>query len=126
LHFKRVVFKKPGIYDVSILAAKIGCVDARLNLISISTEPLQNNLINEFSISPNPSCGNFKTEIALNNASEITLKLISLATGKIMDIRYDKGLDHYSILYENVYTPGAYLLYLLAGNERRTLTLIVQ
>ncbi len=74
---------------------------------------------------PNPNRGDFSVEIALNRESDALVEVYS-TYGKRLFAKSEKGLISYKIDINLFQTPGIYLVRITAGNEFRSLRVVVE
>ncbi|NOU17155.1 MAG: T9SS type A sorting domain-containing protein [Bacteroidales bacterium] len=74
---------------------------------------------------PNPNRGDFSVEIALNRESDVLVEVYS-TYGKRLFARNVRGLTSYKIDINLFQTPGIYLVRITAGNEFRSLRVVVE
>ncbi|MFA0964366.1 T9SS type A sorting domain-containing protein [Roseivirga sp. BDSF3-8] len=132
----RIIFNQTGDYSIGMTAWYAGCVDSlRKTLTSLPPEeitvsepaaPVVVSLIEEASAYPNPNNGQFNVSIALNEISTVTLLVYNLYGEEVARKRGD-GSDAYDIPIEiNPATPGAYLLTVIAQDQRFDTKVIIQ
>lgn len=112
-------FETPGSYDVQLRSFRGDCyLDFMKSIIVEKSENIPDigdaelPFIQDFVIYPNPSLGNFKVDITLADASEISLKLFSMASQGLIDQRSEPaGLSFY-LDYGFTLASGSYVLLL--------------
>lgn len=128
---------KQGIYNINLYAFSGGCVSVATKQVEIiaDTDTLPNDgdlgykdpLIKSFTISPNPSDGNFYATVELREVSDINLVMFSIVSSAKIDERSEHSLKDYSVGYNlSNLNSGVYLLILKAGSERKQVKIIIQ
>lgn len=82
-------------------------------------------LIKDVKLFPNPNKGEFSVDIDLSREAETLVELYSMYGQRI---RYDRvtGLSKYSVNINQRLLPGIYLVRVTAGNETRSLRVVVE
>lgn len=128
---------KQGIYNINLYAFSGGCVSVATKQVEIiaDTDTLPNDgdlgykdpLIKSFTISPNPSDGNFYATVELREVSDINLVMFSIVSSAKIDERSEHSLKDYSVGYNlSNLNSGVYLLILKVGSERKQVKIIIQ
>jgi hypothetical protein len=134
-YYKQVIMPDTGVFSITLEAYRYDCFDRITKQIAvvprseniISTKAGYNDLIMNYRLYPNPTSGIFTVEVKLSEKAEGTLRLVSLAQGHTLYIRQLKGSDTYTEPYSLPDLPiGLYVLYLQAGKESRTITVVKQ
>lgn len=114
-----LVFEKPGAYDIILRSNQGECyIDYMKSVIVEEAADIadigdaENPFITEFKIYPNPTDGNFKVGIELQEASELSLKLFSMATQGLLNQRQEAPSIEFSLDYGMALASGSYLLLL--------------
>jgi hypothetical protein len=133
-YYKQIVIPDTGTYEFVMLAYNKGCADMVTKYIQVVTpEELgprlksgKNDLIQSVLLFPNPSSGQFGADIKLTQKADIQMRLIRLSTGTTEYLRISKGSDFYTERFNLDLKPGLYTLYIQAGQESRTVNLVIQ
>lgn len=134
-YFRQVVVSDTGTYNLSLKAFRNDCFDIVAKTVTVGPwveqgpglKSAKTDMILKYILYPNPTSGNFTTEIKLREKAACVLKLVSLSQGRIIDFRQVTGGDSYLETYSMPKLPvGVYALYLQVGNETKTLTIIKQ
>ncbi|HPF92975.1 MAG TPA: T9SS type A sorting domain-containing protein, partial [Tenuifilaceae bacterium] len=126
-----------GIYNIDLYAYSGGCVSLATKQVEIVEESdstfgnnglgYNNPLILEFTVNPNPNTGNFRANVKLREIADINLTLFSVASGLMVNERFEYQLQEYSVEYNFAgLNSGVYLLIVKAENERRQIKIIIQ
>ena len=126
-----LLFDEEGVYDINLRSHVADCyMDFNKTIIvqpAINTyKPSDtDSFVKEFILFPNPSTGSFKTKIALKKASDISVKIIHLTSGAVLDEK--EGKESIEFLFDNTITlsSGMYLVILETpqGTARRKLVI---
>ena len=126
-----LLFDEEGVYDINLRSHVADCyMDFNKTIIvqpAINTyKPSDtDSFVKEFILFPNPSTGSFKTKIALKKASDISVKIIHLTSGAVLDEK--EGKENIEFLFDNTITlsSGMYLVILETpqGTARRKLVI---
>ncbi|MDG3584166.1 T9SS type A sorting domain-containing protein [Galbibacter pacificus] len=121
-------FKKTRPYEVRLRTLEGDCYQDYTKQIVVE-EPTElydigeaeQPFLKKFLIHPNPNDGNFTVEIELSETADVALRLISLLTADVSDIRTMINRDNYSESYSTALASGTYILLLETpkGNEVR-------
>lgn len=133
-YYKQIVISDTGTYEFVMLAYNKGCADMVTKYIQVVTpeefgprlKSGKNDLIQSVVLFPNPSSGQFGADIKLSQKADIWMRLIRLSTGTTEYLRTSKGSDLYTERFNLDLKPGLYTLYIQAGQESRTVNLIIQ
>ena len=133
-YFREVIYSDTGKFAINLTSYLNDCLDYVTKDIQVEPRGNTNNsksgssrLIQSYAVSPNPSDGHINVEIHLRESAPIVMKLANLGTGITNNVRELKGSDIYLTSYNFSNLPsGLYLLYIQAGNETQTKTLIIQ
>ncbi|WP_185955195.1 SprB repeat-containing protein [Solitalea koreensis] len=130
---QKLVFVKPGFYGITLYSALGECKSSLSKSIKVVnrseeiTEQLKASdlLIDSYVIYPNPSDGLFQAQVKLKRSADITLQLINIDTGSVIEQKNLTGSATYSVRFEkSELKQGLYLLLLKAGKERKNLRLV--
>jgi hypothetical protein len=87
--------------------------------------PIRLPLITSATLYPNPTNGEFTVEVVLREAADIRLILFEVASGAQVDERTERGQSQYTVSYQlSRLNTGAYVLIVMASNERRQLKMV--
>jgi hypothetical protein len=134
-YYRYVIVNDTGTFEITLLAYSGGCqAIVRKNIevveagaLPVSTQSSKASLIVSAAVRPNPTDGNFTTEIKLSQSCEVYLRLISFGTGKVVNAKRISGSDQYTVHYSlGNLSPGVYLLNIMAGGEMKNLKVVVQ
>lgn len=133
-YYKQIVISDTGTYEFVMLAYNKGCADMVTKYIQVVTpeefgprlKSGKNDLIQSVVLFPNPSSGQFGADIKLSQKADIRMRLIRLSTGTTEYLRTSKSSDLYTERFNLDLKPGLYTLYIQAGQESRTLNLVIQ
>lgn len=123
-----LLFNTSGTYDVILRSYQGECyLDFMKSVIIGEAENIPDigdaeaPFIQEFIVYPNPSNGKFKVDIGLTEASDISLKLFSMASRGLVNERKGNAAATYSMDYGVALASGSYLLLLetAKGSEIR-------
>lgn len=122
-------FEEEGIYDINLRSHVEDCYKDFNKSIIVQPAITTNNssetdsFIKEFILYPNPSAGTFQTKIALEKASDISVKIIHLTSGVLLDEK--RGTNNVEFFFDNSISlsSGLYLVILETsrGTSRRKL-----
>ncbi|WP_438711433.1 T9SS type A sorting domain-containing protein [Aquimarina muelleri] len=124
-----ILFDKEGTYEVNLRSHVGDCFEdfTKKNIVQSTIEtykPSDNDsFIKEFIVFPNPNIGTFQTKIALQKPSDISVKIINLASGMVLDERTEQNNIDFLLNYSISLPSGAYLVLLETpqGSSRRKL-----
>ncbi|WP_074410272.1 T9SS type A sorting domain-containing protein [Aquimarina megaterium] len=125
-----LVFDEEGSYDVILRSTQGDCyqdftrtVLVQPTIVGPAVSNSENDFIEEFIVFPNPNGGNFQTKIGLTEESNVTLKIISLMSGAIVDQRVEGSNIDFLLDYSLALPTGVYLMLLETprGSETRKL-----
>jgi hypothetical protein len=125
------VFSEPGRYQLSMIASQGGCEDLITKEIVVHADSttipsvyLGKLEIVSATVSPNPTNGPFQATVTLSSPGALFMSLYT-ANGLLVDRQQGSGSDSYSFNFNGQGQPGTYLLLVQTGQDRRTLTIIV-
>ncbi|GHT76779.1 hypothetical protein FACS189463_2500 [Bacteroidia bacterium] len=130
-HYAKVIFAEPGVYAVGFRTYVDECWQDDFQSITVAEaddrdlETFGESIIEEFTVYPNPSGGQFTVEVKLNKISPIRLRMFSLSQGIVVDDRRASESDRYSLSYRLAVAPGVYALVLETPSGSMNLKLIV-
>ncbi|SHI33718.1 T9SS type A sorting domain-containing protein [Aquimarina spongiae] len=125
-----LVFEEEGAYEINLRSYQRDCYQDFMKTILVqpaieSPDPAgpQQDFIQEFIVFPNPNSGTFRTQISLEEDSNISLKIISLMSGVTLHERTEKDNRDFLLDYNVSLPTGVYLLLLETpkGSETRKL-----
>ncbi|WP_378187379.1 T9SS type A sorting domain-containing protein [Aquimarina sp. W85] len=113
-----VVFEKEGVYDINLRSYVESCyMDFNKKIIVQSAVETYNpsnkdQFIKEFIMYPNPNTGTFQTKITLEESSDITVKIIHITSGAVLDQKHE--VNNVEFLLDNSVSlaSGLYLVVL--------------
>ncbi|WP_316633142.1 T9SS type A sorting domain-containing protein [uncultured Flavobacterium sp.] len=117
-------FDAKGVYSIGLQQTQGDCYATYNKSITVeqrSTLPnagTMSNFITDFIVTPNPSDGNFKAVVNLENNSAINLRLFSTA-GEFSTQKKDSGKKKYEVDFNTSLQSGMYILVL--ETEQQTL-----
>ncbi|WP_299256255.1 T9SS type A sorting domain-containing protein [uncultured Aquimarina sp.] len=124
-----LIFEEEGVFDINLRSHVEDCYKDFNKSIIVQPAIIANNssetdrFLKEFILYPNPSTGTFQTKITLENASDISVKIIHLTSGAILDEK--QGTNNVEFLFDNSVSlsSGLYLVILETsrGTSRRKL-----
>jgi hypothetical protein len=126
-----------GLHDIGLRAYSGGCYSHVIKPVNIATQPVvpasihktdyhREPLISEVKLYPNPNSAVFTVEVALREMADVRLILLSVVPGARVDERIGRGSDYYQVKYNlPKLATGVYMMMVVAGDERRTVKLIV-
>ncbi|SDD26532.1 T9SS type A sorting domain-containing protein, partial [Williamwhitmania taraxaci] len=126
-----------GIHNIDLTAFSGGCISVSTKQVEIiadnDTLPGDGNLgykeplIKSFTVSPNPTDGNFYATVQLREPADINLVMFAIVSSAKIDERTEHSMQDYSVGYNlSGLNSGFYLLILKAGNERKQVKIIIQ
>ena len=127
------VFNSPGVYIIGLEASNGECtsiVEKEIIIYESSAEFGQVSpnpgFIKTVDLFPNPNDGNFKIDIALSEMEQLQVRIYN-DQGFLQDYRLEAPAINHSVNYSlNGLLPGAYHAVLIANNQSRIVTFIVQ
>ncbi len=123
-------FAKEGPYDILLTSHQGDCYEEYTKTIVVqpaieSPEDFNasGEFIEEFIVFPNPNDGTFKTKISLAEDTNVTVKIVNLMSGAVMDERTEKNQKELLLDYSIALPTGVYLMLLETpkGSETRKL-----
>lgn len=131
----RLIPKISGIYSITLSAENEDCVSDISKPVEIfaTTRPdddlsplyVDNSIVKEFTISPNPTKGPITVEVNLSQIADVRLTIYDLNFGKIRKQVTLHNSDNYKLDINDVLYTGAYVVILQAGNETKQIKYIV-
>lgn len=124
-------FDATGVYSIGLEQTQGECyavyhknitVEQRSTLPSVGTT---SQFITDFVVTPNPSNGNFKAHITLENNSAINLRLFSTTGQNTMIQKKESGKKKYEIDFETALGSGMYVLVLETGQQTLVKKIII-
>jgi len=105
--FAEIRFDTPGEYEITMISIIGDCSESRTKTVIVIepeefTEEESNGLgpiIEEFTIYPNPSDGNFDVTIELRETLPVSLKIFGLVNNTMLDYRTFNGESSYQTSY---------------------------
>ena len=123
-----IMFADPGTYEVTLRSFEGDCFEDFTKSILVgearelpAIELTDTPLIDEFTLFPNPSSGNFTTEVTLTREAKISLRFFGAIDGILYDDRELIGDQNYVESYNMNLPSGTYILLLetFGGSEIR-------
>ncbi|MBQ3619965.1 MAG: T9SS type A sorting domain-containing protein [Bacteroidales bacterium] len=131
----RLIPKLSGLYSITLSAENEECVSDISKPVEIfaTTRPdddlsplyVDNSIVKEFTISPNPTKGPITVEVNLSQIADVRLTIYDLNFGKIRKQVTLHNSDNYKLDINDVLYTGAYVVILQAGNETKQIKYIV-
>lgn len=124
-------FDATGVYSIGLQQTQGDCYATYNKNVTVeqrSTLPSMNaksQLIVDFVVTPNPSNGNFKAFVTLENDTPINLRLFSSAGQNTMIQKKESGKKKYEIVFENSLVAGMYVLVLETGQQTLVKKIII-
>ncbi|WP_271765272.1 T9SS type A sorting domain-containing protein [Aquimarina algiphila] len=126
-----VIFDKEGTYEINLRSHMGDCFEDFTKKIivqpAIATyKPSDNDsFIKEFILFPNPNTGAFQSKIALEKASDISVKIINLSSGAVLSEKIGQNNTDFLLDYSVSFPSGVYLVLLETpqGSSRRKLVI---
>jgi hypothetical protein len=88
---------------------------------STATDPF----VLDFTVAPNPSSGQFTVVVGLREKADISLRLINLQSGAIVNQQRKSGSDKYTIPYKINVVGGVYALVLETAKDSRIFRVVI-
>src|SRR5690606_25480976 len=118
-----VHFEQAGTYNINLRSYQGSCYQdyTKKIIVEEATElpavgEVSNQFIDEFIVYPNPTDGEFKVKISLEEEAKISLKIISLTTSQVINNRIEGSTSEYLLDYHLDLVPGLYILLLETPN----------
>jgi len=124
-------FDATGVYSIGLQQTQGECYAVYNKNITVeqrSTLPntdTKSQFITDFIVTPNPSNGNFKAHITLENNSAINLRLFSTTGQNTMVQKKESGKKKYEIDFETTLGSGMYVLVLETGQQTLVKKIII-
>lgn len=126
-----VKFRETGVYTIGLQQTQGGCfavynknitVEQRSTMPNTSTG---SHYIVDFIVSPNPSNGNFKVLVTLENDSPVNFRLFSTTGQNTMIQKYETGKKKYEIDFQTTLASAMYFLVLETGQQTLVKKIII-
>lgn len=126
-------FNETGIYRIGMRSGMGSCTKEYSNAItivegqsfdnpgSVTTDPY----VIDFSVAPNPSNGEFMVTVGLREVADISLRLINLQSGAIIDQQRKSGSTKYTVPYKINVVSGVYALVLETAKDTRIFRVLI-
>jgi len=126
-------FNETGTYRVGMRSGVGSCTKEDSNAITIvegqsfnspgstTTDPF----VTDFTLVPNPSNGQFNVTVGLRETADISLRLINLQSGAIIDQQRRSGSNKYTVSYNINVVGGVYALMLETAKDTRILRVLI-
>ena len=126
-------FNETGNYRIGMRSGVGSCTKDYSNTITIvegqsfndpgttTTDPY----VLDFKVGPNPSKGEFTVIVGLREATDISLRLINLQSGAIIDQQRKSGSNKYTVPYKVNVVSGVYALVLETAKDTRILRVLI-
>ncbi|CAM1358474.1 conserved exported hypothetical protein [Tenacibaculum sediminilitoris] len=131
--YTEIKFAKEGEYEVTMIT-RIGNCEAMITkkVIVIDREIIvdeedQNNaspMIKNLVIYPNPSLGKFTVDIELKEQNLVSMKILEMLGGSLVDTKIMNGSDKYKVDYNLSLVSGVYFI-LIETEEQRIIQKII-
>ncbi len=126
-----LIFDKEGTYDINLRSHIGDCFEDYTKTIIVQPaidtyKPSDtDSFVKEFILFPNPNTGTFKSKIALEKPSEISVKVIHLSSGAVLDEKIGQMNIEFLFDYSVSLSSGVYLVLLETpqGTSRRKLVI---
>ncbi|OXG00770.1 putative secreted protein (Por secretion system target) [Flavobacterium araucananum] len=125
-------FDATGVYSIGLQQTQGECYATYSKNITVeqrSTLPsaggTTSQFIVDFIVTPNPSNGNFKAHITLENDSDVNLRLFSTTGQNTMIQKKESGKKKYEIDFETSLESGMYVLVLETGQQTLVKKIII-
>ncbi|MDR7212239.1 T9SS type A sorting domain-containing protein [Flavobacterium piscis] len=124
-------FETKGVYSIGLQQTQGECYATYTKNITVeqrSTLPNTGTLsqfIIDFIVTPNPSNGNFKALVTLENDSDINLRLFSTTGQNTMIQKKESGKKKYEIDFQTTLESGMYVLVLETGQQTLVKKIII-
>jgi len=113
----RAQFRDTGIYQVRMRTYKSGCFAEQVKNVIVTERTglgpitmVEEPLIRNFTVAPNPSRGSFRATITLSQSSPVHLRLIDIVSSRIIDQRSLPASEMHLSQYTLAIPAGTYLL----------------
>ncbi len=127
-------FGEEGAYDIKLRSYQMDCYEDFTKTVLVQpaietpgASTSQSEFIEEFIVYPNPNEGSFKAKVTLAEASNVTIKIIDLMSGKIVNERTENNSLDFLLDYSMSMSSGVYLILLETPNgSSQTLKLVFE
>ena len=126
-------FNETGIYRIGMRSGVGSCTKEYSNTITIvegqsfdnpgsaATDPF----VLDFMVAPNPSSGQFTVTVGLREVADISLRLINLQTGAVINQQRKSGSKKYTVPYNINVVSGVYALVLETAKDSRIFRVLI-
>ncbi|MBP4137444.1 T9SS type A sorting domain-containing protein [Flavobacterium geliluteum] len=124
-------FEATGVYSIGLQQTQGECYATYSKNITVEQRGTLPNtdtasqFIVDFIVTPNPSNGNFKALITLENNNAVNLRLFSTTGQNTMIQKNESGKKHYEIDFETTLGSGMYVLVLETGQQTLVKKIII-
>lgn len=127
-----LMFENEGPYDIMLTSHQGDCYETYTKTILVQPAiesaviaTASSNFVEEFIVYPNPAGGAFKAKVTLADEANVTLKIVNLVTGVIMDEQTGDSNREYLMEYTMSLPTGVYLMMLetIQGTDTRKLVI---
>jgi hypothetical protein len=128
--YAEISFSAAGEYEIGLTTTKGSCTAYQSKKIIVIEGEYPNTEEDDrkrmdINIYPNPSNGNFTTDVKLDKKAGVHVKVFSLSNNVVMDSRHEEGKDEYSFQFAlNGLVQGTYFV-LFESNEGNQLRKII-
>jgi hypothetical protein len=128
--FAEISFSAAGEYEIGLTTTKGSCTAYQSKKIIVIEGEYPNTEEDDrkrmdINIYPNPSNGNFTTDVKLDKKAGVHVKVFSLSNNVVMDSRHEEGKEEYSFQFAlNGLVQGTYFI-LFESNEGNQLRKII-
>ena len=130
--YLHVSFPEARSYDIGIRSRQGDCIAEFYDKIIVLPDPnlievtTAGPFIQDFIMTPNPSNGNFSTQVQLAQEANISLQCINLQSAKVVDSKEGKGQDSYQIQHTINVPSGVYLMILETPGGTQVKKLVIE
>lgn len=128
-----LLFSQTGTYSIGMKSFSGSCEDStKKEVIVVEPEPfnpltqVDDPLIREFTVTPNPNNGQFRVYIKLKEISRVRLRLYNLVTSSLENDRGANNGSEYTLSYNLNLSAGVYALLLETPKSSMVYKILVQ
>jgi hypothetical protein len=132
--YTEIKFAKEGEYEVTMIT-RIGSCEAMITKkvividreVTTTEEDLRNAspMIKNLVIYPNPSSGKFTVDIELKEQNIVSMKILEMLGGSLVDAKTMNGSDKYKVDYDLSLVSGVYFILIETEEQRIIQKLII-